>query len=223
LNESLVKPLLISMQAIPPESEPSRRPVGLANAPLAMQAESLGRIVSNDPDLMAVLRLIQNLELPDCWLVAGCLYQTVWNTITDRPRRTGIKDYDIAYFEDSDLSYAAEDRVITRVAEAGKALGLELEVRNQARVHLWFGERFGHAVPPLASAAEALSRYASTTHAIGVQLTRGGNFAVAAPYGLRDVFAMHLRPNRSLPNGATHDTKARRCLEIWPELTVEWW
>jgi hypothetical protein len=210
-------------QADPLESAPVQAYAQLANAPVAIQAEALEHIVSNDPDLMGVLRLIRDLELPDGWLVAGCLYQTAWNVMTGKPRRTGIKDYDIAYFDDSDLSYEAEDRTIKRFAEAGHSLGLELEVRNQARVHLWFEKRFGFAVPPLTCAAEATARYTTTTHSIGIRLMREGSFEIVAPYGLRDVFAMHLRPNRALPNGATHDAKARRCLEIWPELTVEWW
>jgi hypothetical protein len=195
----------------------------IARAPVAIQIETLERIVAADPHLMAVLALIRDLALPDGWLVAGCLYQTVWNALTGRPPRTGIKDYDIAYFDASDLSYEAEDRVIARAAEAGAALGLELEVRNQARVHLWFEERFGFAVPPLTSAGEAPTRYASTTHAVGIRLARDDRFEVVAPYGLRDLFALHIRPNRMMPNGATHDAKAKRCLALWPEVTVEWW
>jgi hypothetical protein len=195
----------------------------IAHAPLAVQVEALEQLVSADPDLMAVLSIIRDLALPDGWLVAGCVYQTIWNALTGRPPRTGIKDYDIAYFDASDLSYEAEDRVIARVAEAGAALGLELEVRNQARVHLWFEERFGFAVPPLTSASEAPMRYASTTHAVGIRLMRSDRFEVVVPYGLRDLFALHIRPNRMMPNGATHNAKARRCLTIWPEVTVEWW
>jgi uncharacterized protein len=143
--------------------------------------------------------------------------------MTGRPRRTGIKDYDIGYFDDSDLSYEAENRIIKGLAEVGRSLGLELQVRNQARIHLWFDKRFGFSVPPLTSAAEAPARYTSMAHAIGIRLMGEGGFEIVAPFGLRDVFAMHLRPNRTLPNGPTHDAKARRCVEIWPELTVEWW
>lgn len=208
------------------QAEPRREPDGrsLVSAPLARQVEALERIVAGDPDLMAVLRLIRSQRLPDGWLFAGCLYQTVWNVLSGKPRRTGIRDYDIGYFDASDLSYEAEDRVIQRVTKAGAALGLELEVRNQARVHLWFPERFGFAVPPFTSAAEAPTRYASTTHAIGVRLTPDDRFEVLAPYGLSDLFAMHMRPNRAMQqNGATHDAKARRCQAIWPQITVEWW
>jgi hypothetical protein len=36
--------------------------------------------------------------LPDWYLVAGCLYQTVWNVVTGRPPEAGILNYDLAYF-----------------------------------------------------------------------------------------------------------------------------
>ena len=73
------------------------------------------------------------------------------------------------------------------------------------------------------SAAEAPARYASTAHAVGIRLMPDGSFDVLSPYGLHDLFAMHLRPNRTHPNGATHNAKAQRCLDTWPEITVEWW
>jgi hypothetical protein len=42
-------------------------------------------------------------------VTAGCLFQTVWNVVTDRPPTSGIKDYDIFYFDGTDLSWEAED------------------------------------------------------------------------------------------------------------------
>jgi hypothetical protein len=46
--------------------------------------------------------------LPDAWLVAGCLFQTVWNLQAGRDATAGIKDYDLFYFDDADLSEQAE-------------------------------------------------------------------------------------------------------------------
>ena len=48
-------------------------------------------IIRADPDLMRLLDRLRSLALPQWRLVAGCLYQTVWNVITDRPRGTGIR------------------------------------------------------------------------------------------------------------------------------------
>ncbi len=98
-----------------------------------------------------------------------------------------------------------------------------MEVRNQARVHLWFADRFGCAYPQLASADESLRYYASIVHAVGVRLEDDGRLDIAAPFGLDDMFAMVIRPNRALANAASHTGKAARAKAIWPEVVVEDW
>ena len=67
----------------------------------------------------------------------------MFNHLTGRPLDYGIKDYDLGYFDASDLSYDAEDAVIRRVKAAfDEPLRSMVEVRNQARVHLWFEAKF---------------------------------------------------------------------------------
>ena len=191
--------------------------------PAAEERHRLEAILRADPDLMRLLASLRGLRLPQWRLVAGCLYQTVWNALTGRARGTGIKDYDLIYFDGSDLSWEAEDRVIRLVAAATRDCVGPVEARNQARVHLWFEGRFGTPYPPLASADEALSRYASVVHAVGVRLDDDDRLDVAAPFGLGDMFAMVIRPNPALDNAASHRAKARRAQSIWPEITFEPW
>ena len=179
-------------------------------------------IIRADPDLMRLLRILRGIGLPQWRVVAGCLYQTVWNVLTGRARGTGIKDYDLIYF-DNDLSWTAEDAVIRRVTAATRGCVSPVEVRNQARVHLWFEDRFGIPYPRLSSADEALQRYASVVHAVGVRLEDDDRLDVAAPFGLDDIFAMVIRPNRVLDNAASHFRKAQRARAIWPEVTVLPW
>jgi hypothetical protein len=180
-------------------------------------------IVGSDPDLMALLAALRGLRLAQWRLVAGCLYQTVWNVLTGRPRGTGIKDYDLIYFDAADLSWEAEDAVIRRVAAATRGCVGPVEARNQARVHLWFERRFGTPYPQLQSADEALRYYASVVHAVGVRLEGDDRLDVAAPFGLDDLFAMTIRPNYALDNAASHAAKAARAQAIWPEVTVIPW
>src|SRR5947208_12145849 len=111
----------------------------------ADQRRRFEAIIRADPGLMRLLAVLRELALPQWRLVAGCLYQTVWNLLTGRHRATGIKDYDVIYFDDSHLSWAAEDRVIRSIAAATRGCVGPVEVRNQARVHLWFETRFGTA------------------------------------------------------------------------------
>ena len=181
-------------------------------------------IVRADADLMALLERVRDMGLPQWRLVAGCLYLTVWNALTLRPRGTGIRDYDVAYYDAGDLSWEAEDAVIRRVtAETRNCVG-PVEVRNQARVHLWFEQRFGScAYPQLSSADEALQYYASIAHAVGVRLEANGQLDVVAPFGLNDVFDMIVRPNRALANAASFDSKAARMKAIWPEVVLVSW
>src|ERR1700724_2266635 len=103
-----------------------------------------GASMNSDQFLAAALRNPVNaaiadqllaLALPDAWIVSGCLVQTAWNVMTGRAVDYGINDYDIFYF-DSDTSWQAEDAVIRQVQGRLKNLGVRLEVRNQARVHL---------------------------------------------------------------------------------------
>jgi len=180
-------------------------------------------IIRDDPDLMRLLQHLRSVRLPQWRLVAGCLYQTVWNMLTNRPRGTGIKDYDLIYFDAGDISWDAEDTVIRQVAAATRDSVGPVEVRNQARVHLWFADRFGLPYPQLACADEAIGYYASIAYAVGVRLEDDDRLDIAAPFGLDDMFAMVIRPNRALDNAATHARKAERAQAIWPELTVVPW
>jgi hypothetical protein len=180
-------------------------------------------IVRRDPNLMCLLRRFREIALPQWRLVAGCLYQTVWNILTGRPRGTGIQDYDLIYFAPDDLSWEAEDAAIRRVVDATSGCAGPVQVRNQARVHLWFERRFGTPYPPLSSADEALQRYASLVHAVGVRLEPDDRLDIAAPFGLDDLFGMIIRPNRTIENAASHTRKAARAKAIWPELAVIPW
>jgi len=182
----------------------------------------LAAILKASPRLMQVLTVARDLGLPDWRVVSGSIYQTVWNALTSRPADYGIKDYDLLYFDGSDLSYQAEDVVIRRVAAAYPAdLSAKVEVRNQARVHLWFEVKFGETYPPLSRTDEALERFVSPAYGIGVRLDANGDLSIAAPFGLDDIFAMRLRPTpgRALSAGWSRVTAG--VLARWPEVVVE--
>lgn len=107
------------------------------------QRSRLASLILQVPELVKVLRHLEAMRLPDYLVGGGAIYQTVWNALTGRPRWYGVKDIDVIYFDDSDLSYEAEDRVIRAVLPVARDLPIPIQIRNQARVHLWFEERFG--------------------------------------------------------------------------------
>ncbi len=177
-------------------------------------------ILRRCPGLMAVMAVARDLSPPDWLIFSGAIYQPVWNSLTGRDLEHGVRDYDLAYFDSADISYEAEDEVIRRVAAAmPPALSPKVEVRNQARVHLWFEAHFGEPYEPLGCTADALERFAAPTFAVGARLEAEGEMTIVAPFGLDDLFAMTVRPNprrtaRGLPRIMT-GLRAR-----WPELTL---
>lgn len=180
------------------------------------QSEFVAAALTNPVNRIILERLPQ-LGVADCWLVSGSLFQTVWNVLTKRPPEHGIKDYDIPYF-DPDTSWDAEDAVIKR----GDVLfaGLPVEIRNQARVHLWYEEKFGTPYPPLTRATDGIDRFMADCSMVGMRIGGAGH-EVYAPKGFADIEKLIVRPNR-MPNfhPARYEEKAQRWRERWPELTV---
>jgi hypothetical protein len=182
----------------------------------------LDQMLRASPRLMRTLAIARDLALPDWRIVSGAVYQTVWNSLTGRDFDYGIKDYDLFYYDGDDISYEAEDVHIRRAAAAYPAdLAPLVEVRNQARVHLWFEAHFGEPYAPLAHTDEALARFVAPAFAIGVRLEPDGRLDIAAPFGLEDAFALRLRPNplRGLAAGWGKVTASAR--QRWPEVVVE--
>ncbi|MES2944235.1 MAG: nucleotidyltransferase family protein, partial [Pseudomonadota bacterium] len=89
-----------------------------------------------------LLERLCELDLPDAWLVGGCLFQTVWNLLGGQPPGAGIRDYDIFYFDAGDLSESTENAINQRALQVFGELGVKLELKNQARVHTWYPAYF---------------------------------------------------------------------------------
>ena len=191
--------------------------------PLVEQIDALRSALSQNEVLTDVMTRAATLELPGWYVTAGCLFQTVWNAVTGRPPTSGIKDYDIFYFDDGDLSWEAEDAVIKAGHEVFAGLHAEVEIRNEARVHLWYEQKFGVPCPPHESTEAAIDSFAATTCCLGVRLEPGGGWSVYAPHGLSDVFNLVIRPNPVLAPREIYEAKAARWKGEWPELTVLPW
>ncbi len=187
------------------------------------QARVLVEIAQGEPVLMRILTGARSLGLPDTLLGAGAIYNTVWKVLTGRPPLSGVKDADLAYFDGSDLSYQAEDAVIRRAAVEFADLPLPVEVRNQARVHLWYPQKFGSPYPQLTCSADMMRYYASKTHAVAVRLEEDDTLSVLAPFGLGDLFAFRITPNSALDNRRTHTIKGERARSVRPEVTLVPW
>ena len=185
--------------------------------PLDIRLEEILRAA---PTLMTALRHARDLDLPDWLIVSGAVYQRVWNHLTGRDPDYGVRDYDLAYW-DADTSYEAEDVFIKQaLALFPPPLNALVEVRNQARVHLWFEDHFGEPYEPLANSTEALSRFVAPAFGVGVRLEKDDSLTIEAPFGLDDLFAMTLRPNPNRPLAKGWDKTTTSARNRWPEVKI---
>lgn len=148
----------------------------------------LQAIVSKSPLLSSVLSNWDEIALPDTWLVAGAIAQTVWNHIFGFPPAYGIQDVDIVYFDPDDLSEASEAEHSARIRAAFSGLPVWIDVKNQARVHSWYEAKFGYPINPYTSTAEAITTFPTTAAAVGLRPGHA-NLELCTPYGLSDLLS----------------------------------
>jgi hypothetical protein len=184
-----------------------------------MDADEFLATVLRNPANDAIAGELLTIALPDAWIVSGCLVQTAWNVLTRRAVDYGISDYDVFYF-DPDTSWQAEDTVIRKLQGLSINLGVRIEVRNQARVHLWYPQKHGLPYPPLQSSTKGIDRFLTKNTRVGIRRTKDGH-DIYAPDGFDDIANMIVRPNPG-PNfsAANYEAKAKRWKALWPELTV---
>lgn len=147
----------------------------------------------------AILQRLPGLGIAQPWLVAGCVYGPAWNRLAGRPPGENVKDYDVFYW-DEDTSWEAEDALIRRADALFGDLGVEVELKNQKRVPLWYREKFGVDYGPVSCAADAIARFQIACTCVGLAPLRGGGIEVCAPHGLDELYAGILRPNPLCPS-----------------------
>lgn len=186
------------------------------------EAEFL-RLIRFNPAVVEILDRVRALDLPDVWLVSGCLFQTVWNVLAGEAPTRAIKDYDLFYFDASDCTKESEESVSEQAAELFSDLGFRIDVRNQARVHTWYAQEFGvEGYPRLAKSTDGIDNFLAVCSMVGIRRPRTGGLDLYAPFGVDDVLDRVMRPNPWYPNAPRdcYDKKAERWLAAWPELTV---
>ncbi|MDM0078022.1 nucleotidyltransferase family protein [Variovorax sp. J2P1-59] len=180
-----------------------------------MQERFIADILRNRNN-RAILDRWPALNLPDGWLVAGCLFQTVWNLRSGHAPEAGIKDYDLFYFDASDTSEEGERRVQARVDEALGDLGVTIEASNQARVHLWYESHFGQPYEELRSARDGIDRFLVPATCVGI---RPGD--LYAPNGLAMLYDGLLTMNPLVPHRDLFHEKSASYRARWSWLQIQ--
>jgi hypothetical protein len=194
---------------------------GMFNKTLDKQILALRDILAESEQISRVLAAAEVVNPPNWYLGAGCVTQPVWNKLHDFHIDANIKDCDLVYY-DPDTSKEKEEEFAKKIKEEIGTISLEIDVVNEARVHLWYEEEFGLKIPQYQSVEDGVNSWPTTITSIAVA-KRQGKFEVYAPFGLNDLFGLILRPNKTMVTKEMYEKKVAKWTKIWPKLKVVDW
>ncbi len=170
----------------------------------------------SQPHIVAALSEVEALGLPDCWIAAGFLRNAVWNHLGGYKQDNGFgADVDVVFLDRSDDLKARE--LDFSQALKNRAPYYDWEVKNQARMH----HRNNDA--PYKNTEDAIAHFLETPTAIGAR-TVSGEIEIIAPFGVKDLLEMTLRPTpsgRAKPKEYMGRINSKDWLQRWPRMTVE--
>lgn len=184
------------------------------------QVDRLVALVRATPWFMRALAQVRTLGLRDWCIGAGAVRNLVWDALHGHATPSALADVDVAWFDAADLAPEHDAQLQRRL----RALAPDTpwEVTNQAGVHLWFEQHFGHPVAALPSLEAAVASWPEYATAVGVRLDADDALHVIAPHGLDDLFAMVVRRNPARVSLATYRERVagKRYAARWPRVTV---
>mgnify|MGYP004450696325 FL=1 len=189
------------------------------------QNEKFISILKENKDLITILDYICELNLPNFYIAAGSIFQTIWNYYDQKPLNFGIKDIDIIYYDPNNLSKEAEKKLENKIIEHFKALNLnyEFDIHNEARMHLWKKENENKDINQYKNSEDAIDQWIATVHSIGIT-KENNNIKVYAPYGLSDIFSKTIRPIKHKANSKElYDKKAKSWQKRFDNLNIIEW
>lgn len=196
------------------------------NRPIDEQLEVFEKILLQNEKIVLVLEILEkyakdNLDFKNYYLGAGGVNQTIFNYYHGYDLNYGIKDFDVVYF-DPDESYEKEDLVIRELSQRLKNVGMEIDIKNQSRVYIWYNEKYGTKRLPYKSVEDSISSWGATVTCVGVRF-ENGKLKVYCPYGLNDIFSMTIRPVKKDFTKEQYDARAKRWKNKWEKLVIKKW
>ena len=165
---------------------------------------------------MQVLLAVRDLQLRDCWIGAGFVRDAVWDHLHGDWRHAFSGDVDVILYDPECCTQDAERHLEEELKHQMPAFAWS--VKNQARMHLRNGDE------PYHSTENALLYWPETATAVAVRLGAHDLIEVIAPYGLKDLFELRLRPTPAFEREKYDVFKRRvqekRWVERYPQLQL---
>jgi len=173
--------------------------------------------VKNDEFMMDALRTAKSANLPNWYIGAGFIRNTVWDIQHSFKVNHDHNDLDLGYFDDKNIS-EKNDEKLSKMLSNGSSV--KWEVVNQAYAHKY------NNVPPYKSAIDGLAHWVETATSVALTLDDGENVKLIAPWGVDDLLNLKLRlvpyhqKDKYYKEIFLERINNKHWLERWPKLKI---
>lgn len=179
--------------------------------------------IKKNENLMRVFDALDEIDGLDAYVGAGAIVQSVWNVVMNKDINFGIGDIDIVFYNKNHIDEAYEKKIRKKLEKSLGEYPFALDVKNQARVHLWYEEKFGYKITPYSSVEDAIDRWPTTATSLGVKRKDKNTWIVYSPFGIDDAFEMKIRANCRQITEEIYINKAKKWKCKWGKLECLPW
>lgn len=175
--------------------------------------ETLKKMILGDERLMSYLNAALDLHLPDWFIGAGTVRNSIWDILEGFEEHTPLNDIDLVYFDPLNTDKAREEEIQAHLEELFQ--GTEWEVKNQVRLAGKFHDE------PYKNTCDAIAHWVETPTCIGVRLESTGELTICAPHGLDDLMnqTVRINPTWGRPEDYARRREKKQWNKIWPGVT----
>lgn len=145
----------------------------------------IAAFIEQQPQMVELLEAVERLGLPDSWIGAGFIRNSVWDALSGNIDPLPLNDVDVIYFDGHDTSKDRDALIEASLSQTNP--GIPWSVTNQARMH----RRNGDA--PYLDTADAIRHWPETATAVAAR-SINGRVELLVPFGVDDLVGMVIRP-----------------------------
>lgn len=168
--------------------------------------------ILNHPQILRVLKIVEALSLPDCWVGGGFIRNATWDSLHEYSFRSLHQDIDIIFF---DKNLHNENYCIFLDKYLSQNFpGENWSVKNQFLMQRDFN-LLGYTC-----SEDAMRYWPETCTAIAARV-KGNSIELLLPYGVEDLLNLTVRPTpyfKDNPEIILRRAKSKNWRKHWPNL-----
>lgn len=155
------------------------------------------KLIKQNSELMALLKIIHSFQINDCWLCAGTLRNYIWDYLSTGNTSSNINfsDIDVIFF-DKNISYEQTVEIENQIKKKYPEYNWEIKNQYYMNIHSPNTEKY-------VSSTDAVSKFPEKCTAIAARLNDNQELEVFIPFGTNDLINFRV----SHPHRITFQTR----------------